>query len=136
MKRFTLAVLAGAILVLVTGAVVAQAATRPDDRPTHGPGAVSLVEDSTTINHPDGRAVRGPGAFASNGADVVRPDDRAWRGVGPAPVIVETESPASRIDSFDWADAGIGAAGALGIALLLMGLSALVLRRQRVTALT
>ena len=136
MKRFTLAVLAGATLVLAMGAVVAQAATRPDDRPTHGPGAIGLVEVSTTINHPDGRAVRGPGAFASNGADVVRPDDRAWRGVGPTPVIVETESPASRVDGFDWADAGIGAAGALGIALLLMGFSALVLRRQRVTALT
>ena len=45
-------------------------------------------------------------------------------------------TPASRIDGFDWADAGIGAAGAIGIALLLMGFSALVLRRQRVTALT
>ena len=103
---------------------MAQASTRPDDRPNHGPGAVGLVEASTTINASrTARAVRGPsGAFASTGADVVRPDDRAWRGVGPAPVIVTTASPASRIDGFDWADAGIGAAGALGIALLLIGI--------------
>jgi hypothetical protein len=50
-------------------------------------------------------------------------------------VVVET-APASRGGGFDWADAGIGAAGALGIALLLMGLSAFVLRRPRVTPLT
>lgn len=136
MKRFTYLVVLAAASVLAAGAAAAQGSTRPDDRPTHGPGAVGLVEVSTTINHPDGRAARGPGAFASNGAEVVRPDDRAWRGVGSAPVIVETESPASGIDGFDWADAAIGAAGALGIALLLMGSSALVLRRQRVTALT
>ena len=136
MKRFTYLLVLAAAFVLAAGAAAAQGSTRPDDRPTHGPGAVGLVEVSTTINHPDGRTVRGPGAFASSGADsVLRPDDRAWRGVDAAPVIVET-APASRIDGFDWADAGIGAAGALGIALLLMGLSAFVLRRPRVTPLT
>jgi hypothetical protein len=38
-----------------------------------------------------------------------------------------------RVDGFDWTDAGIGAAAALGLALLMGGASALVLRRQRVT---
>lgn len=153
MKRFTYMALALASVALVGGAVTAQAGLRPDDRANHGAGAV--LADSTTSTRPDDRAWRGVGPAPVNDAsagirpddrathgpgavgavDVVRPDDRAWRGVGTAPVIVET-APASRIDGFDWADAGIGAAGALGIALLLMGFSALVLRRQRVTALT
>jgi hypothetical protein len=155
MKRFTQMVLALASVALVSGAVTAQAGLRPDDRANHGTGAVVFAGTNTSTRpddrawrgvgpapvneaslgiRPDDRATHGPGAVAA--LDVVRPDDRAWRGIGPAPVIVETESPASRIDGFDWADAGIGAAGALGIALLMMGLSALLLRRQRVTALT
>ena len=155
MKRFTHMVLALAAVALVGGAVTAQAGIRPDDRANHGAGAVVLAGSSTSTRpddrawrgvgpapvdvasagvRPDDRATHGPGAVGA--VDVVRPDDRAWRGVGSAPVIVETESPASRIDGFDWADAGIGAAGALGIALLLMGFSALVLRRPRVTPLT
>jgi hypothetical protein len=153
MKRFTYLALALASVALI-GATTAQADIRPDDRANHGPGAVALVGSTTSVRpddrawrgvgdppvsgasagvRPDDRATHGPGALGS--ADVVRPDDRAWRGIGVAPVIVET-APASRVAGFDWADAGIGAAAALGLALLLFGLSALVLRRQRVTALT
>ena len=155
MKRFINMALATASVALVGGAMIAQAGIRPDDRGNHGTGAVALAGSTTSTRpddrawrgvgpapvneasagvRPDDRATHGPGAVGA--VDIVRPDDRAWRGVGSAPVIVETESPASRVDGFDWADAGIGAAGALGIALLLMGSSALVLRRQRVTALT
>ena len=155
MKRFTQMVLALASVALVGGAVTAQAGLRPDDRANHGAGVVVLADSTTSTRpddrawrgvgpapgneasagvRPDDRATHGPGAFGA--VDVVRPDDRAWRGIGPVPVIVETESATSRIDGFDWADAGIGAAGAIGIALLLIGLSALLLRRQRVTALT
>ena len=154
MKRFTHMALALATVALVGGTVTAQAGIRPDDRANHGAGAVVLA-DSTTVTRPDDRAWRGVGPAPVNEAsagvrpddrathgpgavgaiDVVRPDDRAWRGVGAAPVIFET-APASRVDGFDWADAGIGAAGALGFVLLLMGHSALALRRPRVTPLT
>lgn len=153
MKLFTHLALALAAVALVGGAVTAQAGTRPDDRANHGAGAVVLAASTTSTRpddrawrgvglapvsptsvgvRPDDRATHGPGAFGA--FDGMRPDDRAWRGVGTAPVV--EAAPASRVDGFDWADAGIGAAGAVGIALLLMGLSALVLRRQRVTALT
>jgi len=66
-------------------------------------------------------------------ADIVRPDDRAWRGVGTAPTIVPIVSPSMRVDhGFDWIDAGIGAAGTLGLALLLAGASVIAVRRNRV----
>jgi hypothetical protein len=38
------------------------------------------------------------------------------------------------VDGFDWADAGIGAAGALGLGLLLIGGTALTLRQRRISA--
>ena len=67
---------------------------------------------------PDDRAeARGPGAVESlpNG---VRPDDRAGvRGPGAVPTIFAQPSG----DGFDWGDAGIGALGAFGLALLLLG---------------
>ena len=63
----------------------------------------------------------------------IRPDDRAWRGVGPVPTFEVLESPSTRADGFDWTDAGIGAAAMAGLALLAVGGSALV-RRHRVAA--
>ena len=156
MKRFTHMALALVAVALVGGAVTAQAGIRPDDRANHGTAAAVVLASSTTSTRPDDRAWRGVGTAPANetragvrpddraahglgtlGAEeAVRPDDRAWRGLDSAPGIVETSSPASRIDGFDWADAGIGAAGALGFALLLMGFSALVLRRPRMSPLT
>ena len=48
----------------------------------------------------------------------VRPDDRAGvRGPGAAPTVILTQSDSG----FDWADAGIGALGAFGLALVLFG---------------
>lgn len=156
MKRFTYLV-ALVALVLAAGAATAQGSTRPDDRAIHGPGAVGL-DGSTEVVRPDDRAWRGTGAApailtsearnfrpddrathgpgALGGSEIVRPDDRAWRGTGPAPIIVPVVSPSPRVDGFDWTDAGIGAVGALGFALLLAGASAIVARRQRVVAMT
>ncbi len=157
MKRFMYLVVAAACLVLAAGAVAAEGSTRPDDRATHGPGAIGFDGSNAVIRpddrawrgvgpvpavvtasgstRPDDRATHGPGLFAADGSrDAIRPDDRAWRGVGPVPTIVPTESPSVRVDGFDWADAGIGAAGAFGLALLLAGGAAIVIRRQRVAA--
>ena len=154
MKRFMYIVLAAATFVLTAGVVAAEGGTRPDDRATHGPGAIALDGsgtvrpddrathgpgaiglDATVAVRPDDRPTHGPGLFATDSSsDVVRPDDRAWRGIGPAPTIVPVESTSVRADGFDWADAGIGAAGAFGLGLLLVGGAVLVLRRQRVAS--
>jgi hypothetical protein len=131
MNRFlTLAVLLS--LVLAGSAVAADGVTRPDDRAIHGVGAF----DSAEVKRPDDRAGRhGPVVVtATSSRDVVRPDDRAWRGVGPVPTIEVIESPAVSDDSFDWGDAGIGAAAAVGLGIFLAGASALMLRRRRVAA--
>ncbi len=154
MKRFMYIVLAAATFVLTAGAIAAEGGTRPDDRATHGPGAIALDGsgtvrpddrathgpgaiglDTTVAVRPDDRPTHGPGLFATNSSnDVVRPDDRAWRGIGPAPTMVPVESTSVRADGFDWADAGIGAAGAFGLGLLLVGGAVLMLRRQRVAS--
>ena len=136
MKRFMYLVVLAASFVLAAGAAAAQGSTRPDDRAIHGPGAVGL-DGSTEVVRPDDRAWRGVGAapaILTSEAGSSRPDDRAWRGTGPVPTIVPVVSPSSRIDGFDWTDAGIGAVGALGLALLLAGASAIVIRRHRVAA--
>jgi hypothetical protein len=131
MKRFSYLSAIAAFVVLATGAATASGGTRPDDRATHGPGAIA-AEGSATAVRPDDRATHGPGIFdTAPSSTPVRPDDRAWRGVGPAPTVEVIESPSVRIDGFDWADAGIGAAAALGLGLLVAGGSALALRRQR-----
>lgn len=136
MKRFTNLLVALATFALAASVASAAAGVLPDDRATRGPGAFA-VEVTSVPTRPNDRASHGPGAFASGTAgDVIRPDDRSWRGPGPVPVVEVSSGPQLRADGFDWADAGIGAAGALGIALLLAGLSALVVRRERVTALT
>jgi hypothetical protein len=55
----------------------------------------------------------------------VRPDDRAGvRGPGAAPTVILTQTPRG----FDWEDAGIGALGAFGLALLLFGTMQVVAR--------
>jgi hypothetical protein len=55
-------------------------------------------------------------------------DVAAGRFVTVAPAPLAKTSPAG----FDWGDAGVGAAGALGIALLLAGAGVLVIRRRGV----
>jgi hypothetical protein len=134
MTRFLYSLALAACAILVVGNATAAGATRPDDRATHGPGSIGIVE-TTAPARPDDRANHGPGAVVTDDSSaIVRPDDRAWRGAGPAPAVEVLRAPSVRTDGFDWADAGIGAAGALGLGLLLVGATTLVLRRQRAAA--
>jgi len=145
MTRFLHLLAIAASVILAVGAATAAGGTRPDDRPTHGrpddrpthgPGSISISE-TTAPTRPDDRANHGSGAFVTDASsEIVRPDDRAWRGVGLPPTVEVVQSPPVRVDGFDWADAGIGAAAALGLGLLLAGASALVVRRQRVATLS
>jgi hypothetical protein len=60
---------------------------------------------------------------------VVRPDDRARHGleqVAPATITAPSEP-----GGFDWVDAGIGGAGAVGLCFVAAGSYALVTRRRR-----
>ena len=63
-------------------------------------------------------------------AAVVHPDDRAQHGREPVPQPA-TITASTEPGGFDWADAGIGGAGALGLALVAIGSYALVVRRRR-----
>ena len=108
------------ILVGVAAALFAPAALaeRPDDRAgLRGPGAQTEV--TAVSARPDDRpGIRGPGAQSPVLAASVRPDDRAGvRGPGAAPTVFLTQTDSG----FDWADAGIGALGAFGLALVLFG---------------
>jgi hypothetical protein len=97
-----------AALIVAGGASAADAVARPDDRPTHGPGAIANAQRDV----------------------VLRPDDRADRRLpNEAPVV----QPASA-SGFDWFDAGIGAAATLGVVLLVAGGSVVILRHGAQTA--
>ena len=117
------------ILVGVAAALFAPAALaeRPDDRAgLHGPGANAVTAASV---RPDDRAgTRGPGAESLVLAASVRPDDRAGvRGPGAGPTVILTQTD----PGFDWADAGIGALGAFGLALVLFGGLQIASRNRR-----
>jgi hypothetical protein len=119
------------IVSLVVAALFAPAALadRPDDRA--GLIGVGLASSApVSLARPDDSGdLRGPGAFASTIETSVRPDDRAGvRGPGLAPTVVLTQTPSS---GFDWGDAGIGALGAFGLALLLFGTMQVVARQRR-----
>jgi hypothetical protein len=89
-------------------------------------------DEQVSVTRPDDRSgARGPGALESAGstASIARPDDRP----GPlGPGMVSSERPiivTSFADAFDWLDAGIGAAFALG--LIAVGGGALLVVRHR-----
>ena len=107
------------IVALVAFALLAPAALgeRPDDR--GGMIGVGGAVAVATTTRPDDRAdTRGPGAVAATEPASVRPDDRnGVRGPGAAPTVV-ISTPES---GFDWGDAGVGALGAFGLALVLFG---------------
>lgn len=142
MKRLSYIVALVASLTLVVDATATLAATHPDNRATHGPGAVTL-EQSDDVVRPDDRATHGPGLLTSSQTSgAVRPDDRATHGqgavlieqlpgAGPFPAIGSGETKAVRVDGFDWVDAAIGAAAALGLGLIVAGGVALALRRAQ-----
>lgn len=144
MKRFVHLVALGASLALATG-TAAMGAYSPDDRATHGPGAIGL-EQPNAVARPDDRATHGQGAITlGQVSDTVRPDDRTIHGPGAitlepvtgpgqAPVIGPDGPAAAVVDGFDWLDAGIGAAAALGLGLIVAGCLALVLRRTHAPA--
>ena len=183
MKRFAYLTALAVSFVLAAGTTAAIAGTHPDDRATHGPGAVTLEQQSgvvvpttepptdraqsrstaerrrssrrpshprsgaiiarqqSDVVRPDDRATHGQGAIiARQQSGVVRPDDRATHGqgavafeqvtrAGQVPVIAPGGSGAVRVDGFDWLDAGIGAAAALGLGLIFAGGVVLALRR-------
>ena len=108
---------------------------RPPGRPgTRGPGAVAQTNEWVAAEaraRPDDRATHGPGAIDAAQRDVVlRPDDRADRRLpNDAPVTQPTTG-----EGFDWIDAGIGSAATLGLVLLVAGASVMRLRHQTQTA--
>ncbi len=112
MRLLAAGVAAMVALALVGPASAADPVARPDDRQTRGPGAIALDQ------------LR----------DVLRPDDRATHGAGG--VVAEPSSlPASYATTeasagFDWADAGVGALGALGLVLVVAGGSVIAARRR------
>ena len=134
-KRLTTgAAVAMTAVVATAGAAAADGVVRPDDRATHGPGAITQANDwvtSRNAERPDDRAAQGPGAIAADQRDVVlRPDDRADRRLpNGAPVTQPTTG-----ERFDWVDAGIGSAATLGLLLLVAGASVMRLRQQTRTA--
>lgn len=112
-------------------APVAQA-QHPDDRALKGPGAIEQAGQSTTVRPDDRAGMRGPGAVDTQSNTVstsVRPDDRAgMRGPGAIeqPTLVVTHSSTG----FDWGDAFVGALGGIGTALLLTGALFLLLGQR------
>ena len=93
----------------------ADSAVRPNDRPTHGPGAINALDP----------AISGvPGQQDG----VVRPDDRANH--GPLATTFEQPSTSTSGDGFSWSDAGVGAGSALGL-VLVAGAAMFTLRRGR-----
>jgi hypothetical protein len=145
MKRVVHLVALVASFALAAGTAAAMGANSPDDRPTHGPGAV-VLEQSSEVVRPDDRATHGQGAIAPEQvSNTARPDDRTIHGpgaitfeqvtrAGQAPVIAPDAQSALSVDGFDWLDAGIGAAAALGLGLIVAGGVALVLRRTHAPA--
>ncbi len=87
------------------------------ERPTGR--ARSTLEQQSDAVRPDDRATHGPGAIALE--QVTR--------AGQVPVIAPGGSETARVDGFDWLDAGIGAAAALGLGLIFVGGVVLALRR-------
>jgi hypothetical protein len=54
----------------------------------------------------------------------------AGAGRGPSPDVVFVDAPSSAPDGLDWADAGIGAGGLLGLGLIALGGTLVVVRRR------
>ena len=139
MKSLAYIIALAVALALSAGAGAAIGSTRPDDRATHGQGAI-VLEQRTDVVRPDDRATHGQGAIVlEQRNDAVRPDDRATHGqgaiefeqvtrAGQVPVIAAAGSASARVDGFDWLDAGIGAAAALGLGLIVAG--SVVVRRR------
>jgi hypothetical protein len=115
-------------LVVVAFLAPAALAERPDDRAGLIGVGLAAGAPASSARPDDSGDLRGPGAFASATTQTaVRPDDRTGvRGPGLAPIVVARPSSSG----FDWADAGIGALGAFGLALVLFGAFQVVSQRR------
>lgn len=144
-RRIVVAMLACAFAVVMAAPAQADSGVRPDDRAIHGPGAVAAGGPGEPVR-PDDRADRTIAPAAQPAA--VRPDDRAFRGVAPVSPVrpddradrslltIAVETLPTTADGFDWTDAGIGAAGAFGLVLLVAGASVVGLRLRRAPVLS
>jgi hypothetical protein len=147
MKRMSITVTAvatiAAIMALFPAIAAAQGSPNPDDRAVHGVGAIAVERTAVTSSSPairpdDRGGLKGVAAAeavtASSGS--TRPDDRGGlQGVGafstPAdPGSTTTPLVVASSSEFDWSDAGIGAFGGAGLALLLVGGIALLATRR------
>jgi hypothetical protein len=129
---FTVTILGAAVCaVSALAGVPASGHARPDDRAgIRGPSGPAADPVANISVRPDDRAgIRASGVpTADAAANRIRPDDRGgFRGTGvvsapiAAPVVVHVTH-----SGFDWGDAGVGAAAAAGLVLLLFGASLLV----------
>jgi hypothetical protein len=151
--RLALAVLAAVFAVVL--AAPAQADTPGNTLPKgyvydyFGPGTDQADTSGNALPKDYVYEYFGPGTGPAD--DPVRPDDRAFRGMGRAPLIVALRpddradrslpnagvvAGATIADRFDWGDAGIGAGAVFGLALLVAGASVVGLRHRRAAALS
>jgi hypothetical protein len=131
----TVIAIAAAAVMLVP---VAGAATRPDDRAgVRGPGGVAQSElwmdpaIATVVSASSSEPALDPAlrsAIADGGTGAVRPDDRPGR--REVPLTVPSIVPSGTTDSFDWADAGIGAGAVAAGGLLTLVFAGLVFARH------
>ena len=125
---------AAAALGTAGAATASDGAVRPDDRAIHGTAAVAL-EHADRVVRPDDRADRSITAtVASEHDSVLRPDDRANRLLPGGAVTTTRIVNAHPEATFDWLDAGIGAASALGLVLVGGAILATTSRRRKFVA--
>jgi hypothetical protein len=110
---------------------------RPDDRAT-GPRAGAVTSIAAAVRVDDRGGIRGVGSTPTPSSTVAsaatRPDNRAGvRAVGPSPIPASAAVVVQRVDNFQWADAGVGAAIAVAAMMLLSGIAIAAARRHRAT---
>lgn len=118
-----LSITAAAAVLALVGPSAVLAGSGPDDRAV--PRGTTFSQSNGTL--PDDRAVpRSTTLTVVSEKVVVGPDDRAFARSVPSqrPSFVRVSS-----GDFDWTDAGVGAAGGFGIALVLLGAGLIVIRR-------
>jgi hypothetical protein len=119
-----------AALGLALAAVAAPAAVGAQDlRSPDAREGAPVVRAGHDLRSPDARSTHAPRSV-SIGADLRSPDSRdaaEGRGTSTAPDVMVVElrepapAPARAADGMDWGDAGLGAAGLLGLVALALG---------------
>ena len=132
-----------AALGLALAALAAPATVGAQDlRSPDARGDAQVVRAGDDLRSPDARSTHAPRS-ASIRADLRSPDSRdaaEGRGTSTAPDVMVVKlrepapAPAPAADGLDWGDAGVGAAGLLGLAALALGgVFAMVRRRHPAT---